>query len=252
MGDKYAVNYSSASAAATSTSTAIGEIADVKTTISDALTAAEGAVPTELAGVVSRLSTLRTDHTRDVQRVKDYADKCVVAVRSCLAIYENTSAEMVAEQKKTESKVSFEHGTAFGQTEKALNTSVNKHTESTNESMPSRDEGFGRGREYESTRTASSIEKSSTTTVTNNGLSHENKREYQFGTQDGYTTESTRTTQTTSYGNASRTTTDFEGRGYNASDGGNETSANGHSVQTSSSRSSTTRTNGSMNIPVAP
>ncbi|WP_420113484.1 hypothetical protein [Pseudactinotalea sp.] len=124
MGDKYAVDNESAGKVATDTETAIKDLDDVKTTITDELTNAEGALPPEFSAV-SRLATLRSNHTRDVTTIKTYATSCVGALRACLTVYENSSAEMVAEQKATEAKVTFEHGTAFVNGEADLNNWAN-------------------------------------------------------------------------------------------------------------------------------
>lgn len=124
MGDKYAVDNESAGQVATDTETAITDLDGVKTTITDELTNAEGALPPDFAAV-GRLATLRSNHTRDVGKIKTYATSCVGAVRACLTVYENSSAEMVAEQKATEAKVTFEHGTAFVNGEASLNDWAN-------------------------------------------------------------------------------------------------------------------------------
>lgn len=141
-GEKYAVDNVSAGQVATDTETAIGDLDAVKTSITGPLADAEGALPAgEFANAIAWLKTLRENHERDVERVKTYATGCVGALRACLTVYENSSAEMVAEQKATEAKVVFEHGSALPNSEAALNTWANSGLTTTNQSLPTTSPG---------------------------------------------------------------------------------------------------------------
>lgn len=177
MGDKYAVDNESAGKVATDTETAIKDLDGVKTTITDELTNAEGALPPEFAAV-SRLATLRSNHTRDVTTIKTFSTSCVGALRACLTVYENSSAEMVAEQKATEAKVQFEHGTAFVNGEANLNdwangrdtrpgsTSNNRGLATINENLPSTSEGRSESVNYHSVTARDGSERSAYTGYT--------------------------------------------------------------------------------------
>lgn len=160
MGDKYAVDNGSAGRVATDTETAITDLATVKTSINGPLADAEGALPPEFANALSRLKTLRENHDRDVDKIKTYSTSCVGALQACLGVYENSSAEMVAEQKATESKVTFEHGTILNQGESRLNDWANgkgstpnddRDLASINEGLPKTTEGTTSKHGYEQT-----------------------------------------------------------------------------------------------------
>jgi hypothetical protein len=206
-GDAYAVNYASASTVATTTSTAIGELTAVGTSITDALTAATGALPTDFTLVSSLLTTIGTEHAGVVTEVKTYSDKCVTAVEACLAVYENSSAEMVAEQKAAESKVLFEHGSALTQTEKAVNTGLNERTtKGLNENLPKTDPNRSVKTEYAYTGNAAGTTTTTTTTAKNGNLSYTGSTADDTRYGPGYYATGSTSSTTVGYGPLSTTT----------------------------------------------
>ena len=227
MGDSYAVNNASAAKVATDTETAISDLDDVKTSITDPLTDAEGALPAEFAGALAQLKTIREEHERDVKSVTEYANSCVGALRACLTVYENSSAEMVAEQKAREAKVVFEHGTLFTNSESALNEWANENgAKPLNDRLPNNTPNgtSGKGFEYvnngdgTSTTTSSTASEGGVTTTTKNSTIHGS---------NGYTEVSTTTTQSTSSMTERLTYETYTGTGHRTSDGSGETSASG-------------------------
>lgn len=209
-GEKYAVDNESAGKVATDTETAIGDIDAVVTSITGPLSDAEGALPPEFSNALARLKTLRENHERDVTRVKTYATSCVGAVRAALAVYENSSAEMVAEQKATEAKVFFEHGTAFTTSETALNSWANgtdttgagnnRGLAAVNEGLPSSTEGTTRDHTYERTSTngGQTVTSETSHSSTGKGFSSSETTHRASNTHNGVT-------DTTSYYNSTST-----------------------------------------------
>jgi hypothetical protein len=209
MGDKYAVDNESAGKVATDTETAIVDLDAVKTSITDPLTDAEGGLPPEFANALAWLKTLRENHERDVDRIKTYATGCVGALRACLTVYENSSAEMVAQQKATEAKVVFEHGTAFTSGESRLNDWANGKGETPNEdrglatvnkSLPSTTEAGTNKHGYEQTTS-----NGGDTTATH--TSHSSTGKGYSTSEDTYTAANTHNgvTDTTTYYNSTST-----------------------------------------------
>ncbi|WP_162458508.1 hypothetical protein [Pseudactinotalea suaedae] len=252
MGDKYAVDNESAGKVATDTETAVGDLDDVTTSITDPLTDAEGGLPPEFAGALARLKTLRENHERDVKAIKTYATGCVGALRACLTVYESSSAEMVAEQKATEAKVSFEHGSILGITEQGWNEAANEHATAVNDRLPnnSPNDTRGKGFEYASNSTGTTTTRSSAsseggvTTTTSDRTAHGS---------NGRTEVSTTTTQTTSSMRERLTYETYSGSGHRTSDGSGQTSASGETTtyQSGFGRPSV-ETTGRTDLPVAP
>lgn len=217
MGDKYAVNNGSAGKVATDTETAIVDLDTVKTSITNPLSDAEGALPPDFYNALARLKTLRENHDRDVVRIKTYSTSCVGALRAALAVYENSSAEMVAEQKKTESKVVFEHGTAFTNSESALNDWANgkgatpnqdRGLASVNKDLPSSTEGYTREHKYESTSTngGNTVASETSHSSTGKGYSTSETTHRASNTHNGVTDTTTYYNSASSRGNSTSET----------------------------------------------
>ena len=245
MGDKYAVNNGSAGKAATDTETAIGDLDTVKTSITGPLSDAEGALPPDFYNAIAWLKTLRENHDRDVARIKTYSTSCVGALRAALAIYENSSAEMVAEQKKTESKVVFEHGTAFTNSESALNDRANgkgetpdkdKGLTAMNKDLPSTTEGYTRKHGYESTSTNGGNTVASETSHSSTGK--------------GYSSSETTHRASNTHNGVTDTTTYYNGSSTRGEQSPNQTSGQSYVVSSGGQEQSRYQT-GSMRMPVA-
>lgn len=231
MGDKYAVDNESAGKVATDARALLPDLETLKTTVTGPLSDAEGALPPEFSTAIGRLKTLRENHERDIKRVKTYATSCVDALDACLTTYEGASAEMVAQQKETERKVVFEHGTAFTNAEAGLNDWANgkgsdgaedRGIASVNKGMPSSSEGSSSKHSYESTRAHDGSYDSTTSShsSTSKGYSTASSSTYTYdGRGTTTTSEQTYRASSTHHGVTDTTTyysgTSFQGNGYN-------------------------------------
>lgn len=253
MGDqKYAVNYASASSVVDTAEEAAGDLTGVDTDLTSALSAAEGALPPTFAVALGRLRTIRTDHSRDVKRAKTYVDGCVGAVRACLSEYEHASAEMVAEQKATESKVTFEHGSALPGLENRINDRISERTSDPFEDAPPRRETRAERYEFEHESGPGGSETTTTRTTDSNGTAYEHKATDRVAVGEDRTTTSTTTTETVRDGSQSYSETTYSGTGFDTGSGGEETSASGTTTTFDDNGRTTTTERGSMNVPVAP
>lgn len=122
--NSYSVDHHSASLAADATETAIPAITTARTSMETALEAAEDALPSDFATAVARLKSLREAHSKDLTTISTYASGCVKSVRSCLSVYETTSAEQVAATQRYQGKLDFDHPGLFGLTQKGLNEEI--------------------------------------------------------------------------------------------------------------------------------
>ena len=254
-GSGYQVVYESASAAADTTSTKVEALDGVQTSITQAISAAEGALPTEFATAAARLKILRETHVDDVKDIQTYAAGAVSSLKECLKTYENTSAEMVAETYKLENNVAFDHSTILGQSENTINDKIGEKTglKDINDGLPGRDEGRSGEGSYSSTtaRDGSSETTESTRSSTRGGSTTTSSDTYEYGTSNGVTTsESTRTATHTS-GGATDTTTYYNGTSFQG-DGHDEATVSGRSYTVEGGGQSSTTTEGQMKVPVAP
>lgn len=248
---RYSVVHDSASAAASTTSTKVGDLAGLSTSITDAITAAEDALPPEFTIATARLSVLRQTHVDDVETVEEFAAGAVASLQECLKVYEHTSAEMVAETWALENKVAFDHSTIFTSTEDSINEAGDRRLESLNDGLPGRDEGRSGDRSFSSTQAHDGTSESVTTTRsgTRGGTTDTSSDSYSYQRQGEVTTsERTRTHAHTSDG-VTDTTSYYDGTSFRGSGSGESTSS-GRSYTVSDGRSATT-THGSTRVPVA-
>lgn len=248
MGGTYSVDHASASTAAATTSTEVDALEDVSTAITEAITAAEGALPPEFQIATQRLKNLRVWHVQDVGTVKTFAAGAVSALEECLKSYETATADMVAESYAMQQRVSFDHSTALGITERQLNEGLDDSLKSTNESLPKNEEGRSGSWNHTSTTShdGSAESRSTTTTSTRGGASTSSSSAYSYGYDNGVTTSSTTRTATHTSKGVTDTTTYYNGTSFRGND---EVHASGQSYSVSRGTNEVHSTvNGSMQV----
>ncbi|WP_156199150.1 hypothetical protein [Actinotalea caeni] len=236
VGEKYSVHHASASKAANETSTAVGELTKVGTTVTDAIGDAEAALPAEFQTALQRLKTFRELHVEDIATVSTFAAGAVASLQECLKTYEHASADMVAESWALENKVVFEHGSILPMAEGAINDKLGKTTEGVNGSLPSREEGRSDSSSYSTTRERGGPGESTSTTrsSTRGGSTTATTRGYDFGYDNAtgrYSSETTHSVKHTSNG-VTDTTTYYNGTSFRPG-GGDESHASGRSYAVS-------------------
>lgn len=251
MGD-WKLELGSARQVATDTETAITDLDAVKTSITDPLTDAEGALPPEFSSPLAALKTLRENHERDVKNIKTYSTGCVSALRAALGEYEKSGLEMVIKQKATEAKLPFEHSSILGQSEKGLNDKANEAVKPVNDRMPKNtpNNTSGKGFEYNSDSNGTSTTHSRTTS--DGGVTTTSSDKVAHGS-NGRTEVSNTTTTSTSSMRERLQYESYTGSGHNTSDGSGQTSASGErSTYQNGFNKPVKETTGRMSLPVAP
>lgn len=244
----YSVDHTAATLAVSTTETKLTPLTSAKTAITNAISAAEGALPPELSAAVARLKTLREDHVTDMGTIHTFAKGCVSAATSCLAAYENASAEQVAETARAERNIVFENSGLFTNTTAGVNRGLNG-------TMPSRDEGRGSSWSHGYTSTSNDggtgTETTTSRTRTGSGSTTVATDTYSYQRQGDLTTSEQTYTAAHTRNGVTDTTTYYSGTAHRGVNGGEESHASGRSYSVSDGSTTTTTTSGTMRVPVA-